>query len=194
MPTETIVAGVDVEKLESFRQALGREQIWLGLEARAIWEGKMGHSTVHIGPYELGGERIERETRHYTVPYGAWKEVEGAIGAISPIDRQEPVEMALGALAACLVVSISYNAYREGIELDDLQVKVRTHAAPDVLFALRGPAEHPSCLQTIEAEVTAKGPDLTPEKLDAIKTLAEHSPVHGLLSFSTQITTTVREG
>lgn len=111
----------------------------------------MGHSTVHIGPYELGEERIERETRHYTIPYGAWKEVEAAVGAVSPIDRQEPVEMALGALAACLVVSISYNAHREGIELDDLQVKVKTRAAPDVLFALRGPEQHPACMQSGEA-------------------------------------------
>lgn len=192
MAEGTVVAGVDVEKLERFREGLEQEQVWLGLEARALWEGKMGHSTVHIGPYELGGERIERETRHYTIPYGAWREVEAAVGAVGPVDRQEPVEMALGALAACLVVSISYNAHREGIELDDLQVKVSTQAAPDVLFALRGPEQHPACMQAIRAEVTATGPNLTPDKLEKIKTLAEHSPVHGLLSFPNEIATTVR--
>ena len=75
-----IVNGMDLGKLEEFRAALAEEPVVLGLEARGVWEGYSGRSTVHIGPYELGGQRIERDTRHYTVPYGAWKEVEEAVG------------------------------------------------------------------------------------------------------------------
>lgn len=192
--SEGVVAGVDVGRLEGFRAGLKQNPTWLGLEAKAVWEGTMGRSTVHIGPYELAGKHIDRVTRHYTVPYGAWREVEEATGVVGPTDRQEPVEMALGALASCLVVSISYNAYRQGIGLDGLQVKVRTRVSPEVLFALRGPDEHPSCLETIEATVTATGRNLTPDQLDAIKRLAEHSPVHGLLSHPNRIATTVARG
>ena len=90
-----IASGMDLDKLEAFRAALQKDPVVLGLEARGVWEGHSGRSTVHIGPYELGGDRIERETRHYTIPYGAWREVEEAIGFVGPTDRAEPVEMAL---------------------------------------------------------------------------------------------------
>ena len=80
-----IVSGMDLDKLEAFRAALRERTVILGLGAHGVWEGHSGRSTVHIGPYELGGERIDRETRHYTIPYGAWKEVEEAIGFVGPV-------------------------------------------------------------------------------------------------------------
>ncbi|MFQ5879089.1 MAG: OsmC family protein [Dehalococcoidia bacterium] len=191
MAERQIVAGVDVAKLEAFRGSLKEKPTSLGLSARAVWEGEMGRSTVHIGPYQLGGNRIDRETRRYTIPYGAWKEVEQAAGAVGPTDRQEPVEMALGALASCLIVSITYNAHRHGIKLDDLEVSVSTDVSPDVLLELRGPEEHPACMQNLRAQIKVKGENLTPEKLETIKKLAEHSPVHGLLSYANRVTTAV---
>ena len=118
------VAGMDLEKLESCRSALRENPITLGLKARALWEGHSGRSTVHIGPYDLGGGHIDRETRHYTLPYGAWREVEEAIGFVGPTDRVEPVEMALGAVAACLSNSIALNAPRNGITLEGMEITV----------------------------------------------------------------------
>lgn len=187
MAENGIVAGVDIAKLEEFRDAQGKNPVTLGLEAKAIWEGEMGRATVHIGPYELNGDRIERDTRRYTVSYGAWKEVEDAVGVIGPTDRQEPVEMALGAMAACIVNSITFNAYRHDIKLDDVQVSVGTDVNPGVLFELRGPEEHTSCMQNLRAEIKVKGEDLTPEKLEIIKRLAGDSPVDGLVSQANRI-------
>ncbi len=184
---EAIIAGVDTKKLEEFRTAQKTDPVKLGLEATAIWEGEMGRATVHIGPYELNGDRIDRDTRQYTVAYGAWKEVEDAVGMVGPTDRQEPVEMALGAMAACIVNSITWNAHRHGIKLDDVEVSVGTDVNPDVLFELRGPEEHGSCMQNLRAEIKIKGQDLTPEDLDTIKRLAEHSPVDGLVSQANRI-------
>ena len=115
-----IVSGMDLDKLEAFRAALREDPVVLGLEARGVWEGHSGRSTVHIGPYRLGNDRIERPTRHYTVPYGAWKEVEEVIGFVGPTDRAEPVEMALSAVAACLSNSIALNAPRHGIPLEGI--------------------------------------------------------------------------
>ena len=117
-----IVNGMDLDKLEAFRTSLEESPVILGLGAQGVWEGHSGRSTVHIGPYELDGQHIERKTRHYTIPYGAWKEVEEAIGFVGPTDRAEPVEMALGAVAACLVNSIALNAPRHGIKLEGLEV------------------------------------------------------------------------
>ena len=86
----TVVKGMDLEKLEAFRTSLEESPVILGLGAQGVWEGHSGRSTVHIGPYELGDQHIERKTRHYTIPYGAWKEVEEAIGFVGPTDRAEP--------------------------------------------------------------------------------------------------------
>jgi hypothetical protein len=99
-----VVNGMDLEKLEAFRVSLKTTPVKLGLEARGFWEGHSDRSTVHIGPYKLGDTQIDREDRHYTIPYGGWREVEEAVGFVGPTDRVEPVEMALGAVAACLSI------------------------------------------------------------------------------------------
>jgi uncharacterized OsmC-like protein len=184
--TDNIKHGMDLDKLEAFRSALNENPVILGLEARGIWEGHSGRSTVHIGPYELGGEMIDRDTRHYTIPYGAWKEVEEAIGFVGPTDRVEPVEMALGAVAACLCNSIALNAPRNGIDLEGLEVKVHADIDPSVLFEVKGPESHTSCLPKIVSEVTVKG-DLSDEQLKTIERLVHYSPVHGMMEYANTV-------
>ncbi len=180
------VTGMDLDKLEAFRSAIKESPVILGLEARGIWEGHSGRSTVHIGPYELGGERIDRETRHYTIPYGAWREVEEAIGFEGPTDRAEPVEMALGAIAACLCNSIALNAPRNGIKLEGLEISVRTDIDPSVLFEVKGPESHTSCMPKIVSEVKVKG-DISDDQLDTIKRLISYSPVHGMIEYANTV-------
>lgn len=180
------VTGMDLDKLEAFRSALKESPIILGLAARGIWEGHSGRSTVHIGPYELGGERIDRETRHYTIPYGAWREVEEAVGFEGPTDRAEPVEMALGAIAACLCNSIALNAPRNGIKLEGLEINVRTEIDPSVLFEVKGPESHTSCMPKIVSEVKVKG-DISDDQLDTIKRLISYSPVHGMIEYANTV-------
>ncbi len=180
------VTGMDLDKLEAFRSALKESPVILGLEARGIWEGHSGRSTIHIGPYELGGERIDRETRHYTIPYGAWREVEEAIGFEGPTDRAEPVEMALGAVAACLCNSIALNAPRNGIKLEGLEINVRTDIDPSVLFEVKGPESHTSCMPKIVSEVKVKG-NISDDQLDTIKRLISYSPVHGMIEYANTV-------
>jgi uncharacterized OsmC-like protein len=184
------VSGMDLDKLEAFRSAIKESPVVLGLEARGIWEGHSGRSTIHIGPYELGGERIDRETRHYTIPYGAWREVEEAIGFEGPTDRVEPVEMALGAVAACLCNSIALNAPRNGINLEGLEINVRTDIDPSVLFEVKGPESHTSCMPKIISEVKVKG-DISDDQLDEIKRLVSYSPVHGMIEYANTVEASV---
>lgn len=185
-----IVYGADLEKVETFAASLKAKPVRLGLQARAHWEGVCGRSLVHIGPFELGDQRIDRPTRQYTIPYGAWKEVEAAVGIQGPTDRMEPVEMALGAVASCLCVAISFNAAREGIPIKDLEVAVGTDVDPSVLFAVRNPEDHLSCMPMLRYEIKVKG-DLNDEHLARIKRLAEHSPVHGMVANANRIVSTV---
>jgi uncharacterized OsmC-like protein len=184
--TATIVAGMDLDKLEAFRSAIRENPMVLGLEARGVWEGHSGRSTIHIGPFKVGGERINRNTRHYTIPYGAWKEIEEAVGFVGPTDRAEPVEMALGAVAACLVNSIALNAPRNGIELKGLEIKVRTDIDPSVLFEVKGPESHTSCMPKITTEVKVKG-DLSDDQLATIERLIHYSPVHGMVEYANEV-------
>jgi uncharacterized OsmC-like protein len=184
------VTGMDLDKLEAFRSAIKESPIVLGLHAKGIWEGHSGRSTIHIGPYELGGEHIDRETRHYTIPYGAWREVEEAIGFEGPTDRVEPVEMALGAIAACLVNSIALNAPRNGINLEGLEVNVHTDIDPSVLFEVKGPESHTSCMPKIVSEVKVKG-DISDDQLEEIKRLVSYSPVHGMIEYANTVESSV---
>jgi uncharacterized OsmC-like protein len=183
MPNNKIIAGMDLDKLEAFRTALRETPVKLGLQAKAVWEGHSGRSTVHIGPYDLGDQHIERETRHYTIPYGAWREVEEAIGFVGPTDRVEPVEMALGAVGACLSNSIALNAPRHGIKLEGLEIRVHTDIDPSVLFEVKGPESHTSCMPKITTEVRVKG-DVTDEQLKTIERLVHYSPVHGMVEYA----------
>ena len=83
------IDNINVEKLEQFRSFLQEnpDKGRLELEAKAVYERQVGRSTVHIGAYTLDDTRIDRSTRHYTIPFGAWREVEDALGVGGPTDR-----------------------------------------------------------------------------------------------------------
>ena len=184
----TVRQGVDIEKLESFRSVLegNPDKIRLHLEAKAIYEGQAGRSLVHVGPYRLDDMEVDRPTRHYTFPFGAWKEVEETIGVEGPTDRMEPVEMALAATAACLINSITFNAARLGIDTAGLEISVRSTVDPRVLFAIKEPTEHKACMGTITYDVKVTG-DISDEELETIHNLCKYSPVHGLMAEAIEI-------
>jgi uncharacterized OsmC-like protein len=183
---------LNLEKLEKFRSFLKEnpEKGRLRLEAKAIYEGQAGRSTVHVGPYALDEQHIDRPTRHYTFPFGAWREVEEVVGIEGATDRMEPVEMALAATAACIVNSITYNAARLGIDTEGLEITVRSTIDPRVLFAIKEPEDHQACLGALEYEIKVTG-DVSDEDLDTIKKLCDYSPVHGLVAEAIKISGTV---
>lgn len=188
-----MIDNIDVSKLEQFRAFLtdNPDKGRLSLEAKAVYERQAGRSTVHIGAYTLDDTRIERPTRHYTIPFGAWREVEEAMGVGGPTDRMEPVEMALAATAACVINAVSYNAVRMGIPIEGLEVSVRSTVDPRVLFALRGPEDHGACFGQVEYSVEVQG-DISDEQLTMIEQLCVHSPVYGLLAEAIPLKSTVR--
>ncbi|MCZ6523470.1 MAG: OsmC family protein [Alphaproteobacteria bacterium] len=179
----TVRQHVNIEKLEEFRSFLADnpDKGKLRLEAKAIYEGQAGRSLVHVGPFGLDDQEIDRPTRHYTFPFGAWREVEEATGLEGATDRMEPVEMALAATAACLINSITFNTARLGIDTSGLEITVRSTVDPRVLFAVKEPEEHKSCLGSIEYEVKVTG-EVSDEDLETIHKLCRYSPVHGLMA------------
>jgi uncharacterized OsmC-like protein len=109
--------------------------------------------------------------------------VEELIGMEGATDRMEPVEMALAATAACLINSITLNAARMNIDTEGLEINVKTMVDPRVLFAIKGPEDHGSCLGTIEYDVEVGG-EVSDEQIETIRSLCSYSPVHGMMAES----------
>lgn len=183
--------GVDLETLEGFAEhaANNPDAVQLGLGATATYEGTAAHSLAKINSYDLGGESIARETREYTVPYGAWKEVLDAGGWVGATDRIEPIEAALSALAACINVGITINAAANGVEIDHLRTRVRTDFDPAVLFSLAELKEANSVYENLTAEIEIEGADIDDDLIDE---WARRAPVYSLLSLDQDIQLSIK--
>lgn len=188
--------GFDLEKLENFATYAEENPnaVTLGLEAKAIWEGKTGESLAKIGPWTLAGQRVDKASRDYSIQFGAWKEVGDAFGVEGSNDKIEPVEAALAAVSACVTWSISINAARQGVRYDTLEVRARVKVDPRVLFGIAPVEEAASCMQNVELDVIVTGDDLTEEDRRAIAEMAKRSPVHALIRHENTITTNVKRG
>lgn len=101
--------------------------------------------------------------------------------------------MALGAVAACLCNSIALNAPRNGIELEGMEINVRTDIDPSVLFEVKGPESHTSCMPKITTEVKVKG-NITDDQLKTIERLIHYSPVHGMVEYANTVQAVVTKG
>ncbi|MDQ2050282.1 OsmC family protein [Natronolimnohabitans sp. A-GB9] len=190
MTTEQVIHGIDLETLGGFvdHAADHPDEVQLGLAAAATYEGTAAHSLAKVDSYELGGETIARETREYTLPYGAWKEVLDAGGWVGGTDRLEPVEAALSALAACINVGITINAVANGIDIDHLETRVRTDFDPAVLFSLEELKEADSVFENLTAEVEIDGENLDRDLIDE---WARRAPVYTLVSLTQDVDMTI---
>ena len=187
----TVNQGVDAEELAAFAEhaAENPEAVQLGLSARSTYEGTAAHSLAAVDSYVLGGETIDRDTREYTIPYGAWKEVLDAGGWVGPTDRLEPIEAALSALASCINVGITINAVANGVAIDYLETRVRTDFDPGVLFSLADLHEADAVYENLTAEVEIESPNLDKDEIDE---WARRAPVYTLVSLDQDVNLEVK--
>lgn len=186
-----ITHGVDTQKFEGFAEfaADDPDAVQLDLGASATYEGTCAHSLAKIDSYALGGERISRETREYTIPYGGWKEVLEAGGWVGATDRLEPVEVALSALAACINVGITINAVAHGVDIESLETTVRTDFDPGVLFSLADLDQADEVFENLTASVEIEGDNLDRDQIDE---WARRAPVYTFISLGQDVDITVR--
>lgn len=182
-PKETVKQGVDLEQFHEFVEHATEnpEDVQFELGARALYEGRLFHSLARIDAYTLGDDEIERETREYTLPLGAWKEVEAATGFIDPTDRMEPIEVALAALAGCLNVAVGVTALANEIEVDDLETTVRLDFDPRVVFMIHDVDRSDETFDGVRVEIEVSGDDLSDEEADILAAGAQRSPVWNLM-------------
>ncbi len=61
---------------------------------------------------------------------------------------------------------------------------------PSVLFEVKGPESHRSCMPKIVTEVKVKG-DITDEQIETIERLIHYSPVHGMVEYGNTVESSV---
>jgi len=185
-PTDTVTQGIDREKFHEFVEyaTANPDEVQMELGARAPYEGRLFHSLAKVDEYTLGGEEIRRETREYTLPLGAWKEMEAAAGFVDPTDRMEPIEVALAALSGCLNVAVGVTAVANDIEMDDLETTVRVDFDPRVVLLIHDVEQSEEMFDDISIEIAISGEDLSDEDAAILAEGAKRSPVWSLVRFA----------
>ncbi|NIC00273.1 OsmC family protein [Halobacterium sp. R2-5] len=185
-PTEAVKQGIDLEKFHEFVEyaTANPEDVQMKLGARAPYEGRLFHSLAKVDEYTLGGEDIHRETREYTLPLGAWREVEEAAGFVDPTDRMEPIEVALAALTGCLNVVVGVTALANDIELDELETTVRLDFDPRVVLMIHDVDRAEESFGDIDVEIAVSGENLSEADADVLAAGAKRSPVWSLMNFA----------
>lgn len=177
------VRGIDSGVLESFNKQYesSPQSFTLGIDARTMWEGRGLGNLGKVGPWSLGGEKVEKSTRDFSVQLGSWQEVGDAIGVEGADDRIEPVEAALMGLSSCVTEAIALNCARTGVDLEGLEVKAHLNVDPGPITGAKDPSDWDDTMKTVRVDVTAKG-RFSPEAKEAIEEGATRSPVHHLFS------------
>jgi uncharacterized OsmC-like protein len=175
------VEGIDANQIAAFNKEYSASptSFTLGIEGRAMWEGRGLGNLGKVGRWSLGGQVMEKPTRDFSVQLGSWKEVGDALGVEGADDRIEPVEAALLALTSCVTEAIVLNCARQGVGLDSLDVKAHVDVDPGPLTGAKDPSDWDSTLKRIEVDVTAKG-DLSDRDRATIEEGAKRSPVNYL--------------
>jgi uncharacterized OsmC-like protein len=176
--------------MEEFNKtaAANPNDVVLGLEAKSIWEGKGIEDLGKIGQWSLAGQEIDKESRDFSIQFGAWQEVEEALGMDGAHDRIEPMEAALAGMASCVSTAITLNAARQDIGLKQLKVKAKAKVDPRVLLGIVPTEEAQSCMLSVDIEIKAQG-DLSDADRAQILDSAHRSPVHAMVSSANRINT-----
>jgi hypothetical protein len=184
----TVRYGVDGGKLAEFVDYAREnpDDVQFELRADGYWEGRAFHTLSKVGPYSLGGRTIDRETRDYTFPFGAHKEVEAALGFVDPDDRPEVIETALAALSGCLNHVISLHLVSEGLDVETLETRVRIPWSPFVALDIEDADAEDGRLRDqygdLEIEISVGGENVSDETLERVRLAARRSAVYNLIA------------
>ena len=175
------IAGINRHQLETFNKGYeaSPSSFLLGLDGKAIWEGRGLGNLGKVGPWSLGDQMIEKPTRDFSVQIGSWQEVGDAIGVEAADDRIEPVEVALLGLSSCVTEAIVLNCARTGVDIEGLEVKAHVDVDPGPITGAREPSSWDDNLTQVKVDVIARG-KLDEEDRKIIEEGAKRSPVNYL--------------
>ncbi len=189
----TVRRGVDVGKYRAMVDGIKHNPEHGRLEFRALSESEevAYHATTRIGGFKAAGQELG-QTREYLLHLGLPIELQTDV--VAPVDRIEPLELALAGLADCVIGTISIHALDNDIQLDHITASVRAPIDIQVFLGLKDLDERDEIFGQISIDVEIEGPDLSEADRKLLAQHAKRSVVFNLvaLAHDTEPTVTIR--
>jgi uncharacterized OsmC-like protein len=185
-----IVKGLDVDKFHQMIEEVraNPESAEVEFRARAESEDVVYHSTAKIGPFSIAGQEYG-QTRDHILHLGVPIELQTEV--VSPVDRIEPVELALAGMADCVTGTIAVYAAANGIEVDRIRTSVRAPLSLLVFAGIKDLDQRDEIYGRIVIEVELEGENLTSAERDFLAEQAKRSPAFNLIALAHEIEPTV---
>lgn len=182
----TVVKGLDVGKFHAMTEELRAHPEYAEVEFRARVESEdvVYHSTARIGPFSIAGEEFG-QTRDHVLHLGVPIELQAEV--VSPVDRIEPVELALAGMADCVTGTIAVYAAVNGIEVDRISTSVRAPLSLLVFAGVQDLDQRDETYGQITIDVELEGDNLTQADRDLLATQAMRSPAFNLIALAHDI-------
>lgn len=182
--------GIDLAKFDLMVQDIRANPAHGRVEFRATGESEemIYHSTARIGPFKAAGQEFG-QTRQYVLHLGLPVELQGEVK--HPVDRIEPVELALAGLSDCIIGTIAMHALLNEINIEHISVAVRAPLSLQVLLGIDGLDKRDQTYGNIKIDVEIEGPDLTEKQREFLSEQTKRSPVFNLVALGHEMDTTL---
>lgn len=187
----SVIKGIDMAKYHQAVQDIRTNPAHGRVEFRATGESEemVYHSTARIGPFKAAGQELG-QTRQYVLHLGLPFELQGDV--VHPVDRIEPVELALAGLSDCIIGTIAMHAVVNGINIKHISATVRAPLSLQVLLGIDGLEKRGEIYGEIAIDVEIEGPDLTEKQRIFLSEQTKRSPVFNLVALAHEMNTTLK--
>jgi uncharacterized OsmC-like protein len=186
----SVTKGISLEKYSQMVQDVRTNPAHGRVEFRATGESEemVYHSTARIGPFMAAGQELG-QTRQYVLHLGLPVELQSEVE--HPVDRIEPVELALAGLSDCIIGTIALHALVNGINIESISATIRAPLNLQVLLGIDGLDKRDQIYGKIAVNVEIEGPDLTEDQRVFLNEQAKRSPVFNLVALAHEMDTTL---
>ncbi|MDX2481257.1 MAG: OsmC family protein [Desulfuromusa sp.] len=188
--TTSVIKGVNLAKFNAGIEDIRANPAHGRVEFRATGESEemLYHSTARIGPFMAAGQEMGK-TRQYVLHLGLPVELQGDVE--QPVDRIEPVELALAGLSDCIIATIAMHALLNGINIDSISTTIKAPLNLQVLLGIDGLDKRDQIYGNIAINVEIEGPNLTEKQRLFLSQQAKRSPVFNLIALAQKMDTTL---
>lgn len=182
-PAWTVRKGIDLAKyramVEDIRQHPEHGEV--AFRAESETEGFVYHTVTRIGPFEAAGQELGA-AREYLLHVGLPAELQPEV--VAPVDRIEPVELALAGLSDCVIGTIGIHALVHGIDVERITATVRAPIDLRVLLDIQDLDQRTEMYGPLTIEVQLEGDNLTESDRRFLAEQAKRSPVFNLITLA----------
>jgi len=186
----TVSKGLDLVKFEQLVEDIRINPTHGRLEFRAAGESEemVYHGTVRVGPFNAAGQELG-QSRQYILHMGLPAELQSEVK--NPVDRIEPVELALAGLTDCIIGTIAVHAVTNGIDVDRISATVRAPINLQVFLGIDSIDKRDQIFGKITVDIEIEGAGLTEKERTFLSKQAMRSNVFNLIALAHDVETTV---